>query len=85
VLGGGTAELPQLLPGPGQQLTKTPETKDPEIPALHFPFAGWRASPALGAMQELKPDFIWVYSKMDKNPYFLASQKIRPSQMVKIK
>ena len=51
MLGGGAAGLPQLLPGPGQPLTKTPESKDPEIPARYFP-AGGRASPALVAMQE---------------------------------
>jgi hypothetical protein len=57
LLAGGTARLPQLLPGPGQQLTRIPELKSSGTPAPHFPFAGWRASPALCAMQEPIPDF----------------------------
>ena len=64
MLGGGAAGLPQLLPGPGQPLTKTPESKDPEIPARYFP-AGGRASPALGAMQEPIPDFSRFCSKLN--------------------
>jgi hypothetical protein len=50
VLGGGVTRSHQLLPGPGQQLPETSESKNPKIQALYFP-AGWRASPALGAMQ----------------------------------
>jgi hypothetical protein len=64
VLAGGTAGSPQLLTGPGQPPTETSESKDPEIPARYFP-AGGRASPALGAMQEPIPDFIWFCSKLD--------------------
>ena len=56
LLAGGTARFPQLLPGPGQQLTRKPELLNPDIPAPHLPLAGWRASPALGAMQEPIPD-----------------------------
>ena len=48
--------FPQLLPGPGQQLTRTPG-HNPDVPALYLPLAGWRASPALSAMQEPIPDF----------------------------
>jgi hypothetical protein len=64
VFGGGAAGSPQLPPGPGQPLTETPESKNSEIPARYFP-AGGRASPALGAMQEPIPDFIWFHSKLD--------------------
>ena len=56
LLGGGTAGFPQLPPGPGQQLTRTPE-HNPDVSALYLPLAGWRAHPALSAMQEPIPDF----------------------------
>ena len=58
MLGGGTAGLPQLSPGPGQELT--------ENPTPHLPFAVWRASPAYGAIQELIPDLTWFRSKLNK-------------------
>jgi hypothetical protein len=54
LLGGGTAGFPQLPPGPGQQLTRH-QSINPDVSALHLPLAGWRASPALGAMQEPIP------------------------------
>ena len=64
MLGGGATGSPQLLFVPGQQLTETSESKNPKIPAPYFP-AGWSASPAVGAMQEPIPDFIWFCSKLD--------------------
>ena len=45
--------LPQLFPGPGHPLTGMSKN----TPARNIPFAGWRALPALGAMQEPIPDF----------------------------
>ena len=81
MLGGGTAGSPQLLPGPGQQLTETSESKDPEIPALYFP-AGWRANPALGAMQEPIPDFIWFCSKLDNKSISSGKPENQTIEMV---
>ena len=57
VLGCVAAGSPLTLPGPRQQVTETPDSKNPEIPVLYFS-AGWPASPALGDMQEPIPDFI---------------------------
>lgn len=57
LLASGTARFPQLLPGPGQSLTRIPELVNLDIPARHLPLAGWHASQALGAMQEPIPDF----------------------------
>ena len=41
---------------------------------MYFPFTGWRASPALGAMQEPIPDLSWFLQKKE-NLYFLTSKK----------
>ena len=53
VLAGGTDEFPHLPPGPGQPHTLYIIEY---ILNTALPFAGWRASPALGAMQEPIPD-----------------------------
>ena len=53
VLAGREAGLPQQLPGPGA--TANQNVKN--IPVRYIPFAGWRAIPAFGAMQEPIPDF----------------------------
>ena len=53
LLAGESAGLPQLFPGPGHPLTGMSKN----TPARNIPFAGWRALPALGAMQEPIPDF----------------------------
>jgi hypothetical protein len=84
VLGGGAAGLPQLLPGPVQPLTKTPESKDPEIPARYFP-AGGRASPALGEMQEPIPDFSRFCSKLKDKSLSSGKPENQTIQMVKYK
>ena len=63
MLGGRVAGLPQLLPGLGQPLTGMLK----KIPARYIPFAGWGASPALGAMQEPIPDLVKVSPKKDKS------------------
>ena len=57
-----------------------PVNQDPQIRIsfkelqMYFPFTGWRASSALGAMQEPIPD-LWWFSLKWKIPYFLACRK----------
>ena len=57
-----------------------PVNQDPQILIsfkelqMHLPFNGWRANPALGAMQEPIPDLSW-FSPKRKNPYLLACRK----------
>ena len=69
VLAGRTNGSPHLLPGPGQLISQT--TSNPKATRIcglkYLPYTGWRASPALGAMQEPIPDLVKVSPKKDKS------------------
>ena len=76
LLAGGTAGLPQLLPGPGQLHPVKPSRNLCGNTGEYFPFTGGGCNASIGCnARSLSLDLMF---ELQNGKYFLISQKIRP-------
>jgi hypothetical protein len=78
LLTGGPVKFYPAAPWSGATTTLTCHTI--AIQGTYFPFTGWRASPALGSMHGLNPDFIGLYSEKDMKSIFSG----KPENQIKV-